>query len=228
MTKNLNIAGGTTLTSIDTDFTDDYFNSYTAGDSRLAKTTNGLTLPESSTNGFNIDNYSYVYNSGNTVNCGASGQNTPCYSYYSWDVATLGSGRSITAQNTDAPYSICPKGWRLPTSGQHDGTTPETNWKRGDFYHLATAYGADLGNVYNQSTTIFYNNAGPSTIVNFLLSGNYYSNTFSGSTHGYYWSSTSTNSTDSRNLGFSNDSINVAVNYSRRYGFSIRCLYSGQ
>ena len=77
----------------------------------------------------------------------------PCYSYYSWDAATLGSGRSISTENTGAPYSLCPKGWRLPTSG----STENYAWKRGDFYHLATIYGIDLENAYNAGTAIFYN-----------------------------------------------------------------------
>ncbi|MBR2839730.1 hypothetical protein IKE82_00135 [Candidatus Saccharibacteria bacterium] len=223
MTKNLNIAGGTTLTCDTTDCD----GGYTLPSNQGWQSTAGQ-LPASTTEGFSTDNYAYVYNSGNptdSVSCGASGQNTPCYSYYSWDVATLGSGRSITTQNTDAPYSICPKGWRLPTSGQHDGTTALTNWKRGDFYRLLTAYGANLESAYNQSTNTFWNNAGAGTTANFLLSGYYNGSTFNfGGSRGLYWSSTSTSSTYSRYLNFNTGFVNSANNVSRRFGFSVRCL----
>ena len=219
MTKNLNIAGGTTLTCDTTDCDGGYTLPSDQGWTATGK------LPASSTTGFSQDNYAYVYNSGNTTNCGGSGQNTPCFSYYSWDVATLGSGRSITTENTDTPYSICPKGWRLPTSGQGDGTTPLTNWKRGDFYRLLTAYGANLENAQNQNTPTFWNNAGAGTVANFLLSGNYYGSTFyGGGTNGNYWSSTSTSSTNSRHLRFNTGYVNSADSNARRHGFSVRCL----
>jgi uncharacterized protein (TIGR02145 family) len=223
MTKNLNIAGGTTLTCDKTDCD----GGYTLPSNQGWQSTAGQ-LPASSTSGFDTDNYAYVYNSGNptdSVSCGASGQNTPCYSYYSWDAATLGSGRSITTENTDAPYSICPKGWRLPTSGQNDGTTALTNWKRGDFYRLLTAYGANLEDAYNQSTTTFWNNAGAGTTANFLLSGFYSGSTFNGGgSGGNYWSSTSRSSTYSRALGFSTGRVRSAIYNNRRYGYSVRCL----
>ena len=140
-------------------------------------------------------------------------------------MATLGSGRTITVQNYDAPYSICPKGWRLPTSGQDAGTTTLTNWKRGDFYRLLTAYGANLENAYNQNTATFWNDAGAGTVANFLLSGYYNVSTFyDGGSGGYYWSSTSATPTLSRALSFNPGVVYSAYNYSRRNGFSVRCM----
>ena len=60
----------------------------------------------------------YVYNTRNsTDNC----DNPGCYSYYSWHAATAGSGVDITTANTDAPYSICPKGWKLPNATSPQG-----------------------------------------------------------------------------------------------------------
>ena len=175
MVENLNIAGGTALSSEDTDFDSSYTlpttGNWTVSDGKLI-------LPASSASGFGTNNYAYVYNSGNKEDCGADGQNAPCYSYYSWDTATLGSGRDLTTANTDAPFSICPKGWRLPTGGalMNDG------WKRGDYYTLATTYGANLENSsgdYSVETGAnFYNNAGPNTIPNFQISGYYFYNSF--------------------------------------------------
>ena len=228
MVENLNLAGGTALSADNTDVTSEYIASYTAGDSRLAKSGNTLVLPASdNTAGYNnnTNNYSYVYNSGNKTNCGASGQNTPCYSYYSWDAATLGSGRTIATENTDAPQSICPKGWRLPTSGN----SSNNEWKRGDFYALATAYGTNLESNYYESSATFYNNAGPGTVPNFLLAGVYNSRFFTnGGSNGFYWGSTSSSSTSSaRSLSFDSGVSSASV-YPRGYEFSVRCLFSGQ
>ena len=227
MVENLNLAGGTALSADNTDVTSEYIASYIAGDSRLAKSGDTLVLPASNTAGFNIDNYSYVYNSVNTTNCGASGQDAPCYSYYSWDAATLGSGRTIATENTDAPYSICPKGWRLPTSGN----SSNNGWKRGDFYKLATAYGANLeSNDYEFSST-FYNNAGPNTTVpKFLLAGYYYHSLFyGGGSYGDYWSSTSySDNPRALILNLTSSYVGSALTFNRRNGFSVRCLFSGQ
>ena len=229
MVENLNLAGSTALSVENTDVDATYINSFTTSNN-LTKDGNTIKLPASATTGFGQDNYSFVYNSGNTTNCGASGQNTPCYSYYSWDAATLGSGRAITTENTDAPYSICPKGWRLPTSGN----SSSNEWKRGDFYKLATAYGANLESAYFDSSSAtgsnFYNNAGPGTIPGFLLAGYYVDGSFyGGGSYGGYWSSTSTSNTSyARNLYFLSSSVYSANYNSRCYGFSVRCLFSGQ
>ena len=228
MTKNLNLAGGTTLTSDKTDFVNGYTIPTNQGwqangtlPASAVKNSDNNNLTDSSQ--FSTNNYAYVYNSGNTTNCGASGQNTPCYSYYSWDAATLGSGRSISTENTDAPYSICPKGWRLPTSGN----SSNNEWKRGDFYALAKAYGADLESNYYQNSSTFYNNAGPRTAVpNFLLAGYYYNGSFyGGGSYGSYWSSTSYGSSNNaRYLYFNSSYVSSAYSYDRGRGFSVRCV----
>ena len=219
MTTNLNLAGGTALSSSTTDFDSAYSLPTDQGWG------SGGTLPASSTGGFDSDNYAYVYNSGTTTNCGASGQNLPCYSYYSWDAATLGSGRSISSENTDAAYSICPKGWRLPTSG----SPSNGGWKRGDFYALATAYGANLESNHYESSSVFYDNAGPGTTANFLLAGLYSGpNAFIyGGSYGCYWSSTSYSDESSvRYMFFDDRRIYAADDSNRRYGYPVRCLFS--
>lgn len=217
MIENLNLAGGSALSADDTDFEPAY----------TLPTTNGwtvsggkLVMPASSTSGFATDNYAYVYNSGNKTNCGASGQNTPCYSYYSWDAATLGSGRSLSTTDTDAAYSICPKGWKLPTS--RSSTTGNS-----DLYQLAVAYGMDSGSVA-QSTPNFYNNAGPGTTPDFLLAGAYYSGQlYDGGSTGYYYSSTSgSNGNNARNIYFENNIVNSSNDYNRYLGLSVRCIFS--
>jgi len=93
MTSDLDLAGGTTLTSADSNVATDY------------------TLPESSYNGFNDNTEPFVYNSNSTV----CGENSPCYSYYNYVAATAGSNPN----SGDAEYDICPKGWRLPTRNEY-------------------------------------------------------------------------------------------------------------
>ena len=85
MTRNLNLDGGITITSENSNVVSSYI------------------LPHSSANYFTTG----VYNS-DTTTCASS---TPCYSYYSYEVATAGTNPS----SGDATSDICPKGWRLPT-----------------------------------------------------------------------------------------------------------------
>ena len=215
MIKNLNLAGGTTLTSELTDFEDTYTIPSDQGWQAGGK------LPNSSASGFDTNNYAYVYNSGKT---GTDCLDPGCYSYYSWDAATLGSGRNISTDNTDAPYSICPKGWRLPTSGAQSNN----GWKRGDFYKLAIAYGANLESNWYQGSSTFYNNAGPNTTVpNFLLSGYYYGSSFyHGGSSAFYWSATSYgSSTYACNLYFDSGRLGSASDYYRGDGFAVRCVF---
>ena len=219
MTENLNIAGGTALSSEDTDFDSSYTlpttGNWTVEDGKLI-------LPASSSSGFETRNYAYVYNSGDKENCGIIGQEVPCYSYYSWDAVTLGSGRELES-HSDAPYSICPKGWRLPADGYYN-----IEWKRGDFYPLAVAYGANLENsFYDDSAETganFYNNAGPGTVPNFIIAGMIYgiasTTYYSYGYAGYYWGSTIPS-------GFylSENSIVTTGTMPSEFGMPTRCLF---
>ena len=224
---NLNIAGGTALSADDTDVSAEYITSFETSNN-LTKVNNTIMLPVSATKNdannnltdsaqFSQSNYSYVFNSNNKENCGG-GQKTPCYSYYSWDAATIGSGRTLAIENTDAEYSICPKGWRLPTSG----SSSNNGWKRGDFYTLARAQGANLENQTQDTSR---------GLSDFLLAGYYSNGQFidsayvSGSPpHGAYWSATSASSdSQALDLYLPQNAIHLTDNRRAR-GFSIRCL----
>ena len=234
MTEDLNLAGGTSLSSMDTDFEATYELPTTNG---LKASGDKIVLPDSAvkndtnnsltdTNQFRYDNYAYVFNSGVKEDCGGSGQNAPCHSYYSWDAATLGSGRTLNQENNDALYSICPKGWKLPTTG--NSTNEE--WKRGSLYPLAINYGASLeSSVEDSSSTTganFFNNAGPGTAANFLLSGFYMNGSLrNGGGYGLYWSASSYSSTAmARSLALSSSFVSVSNYANRRSGFSVRCM----
>ena len=247
MTENLNLAGGTALSADDTDVTSTYINGFT-NQANLTKSGNTITLPASATKNsgdnnltdsgqFGNSSNAYVFNSGTETNCGGLNQKTQCYSYYSWIAATLGGKQAngTTAQTSNgynAAASICPKGWKLPTSTTSNANAQTSpNWKTGDWYALAKAYGANLESNYlnNSSATgkNFYNNAGPvnNSIPNFLLAGGYSSGSFdNGGSGGYYWSSTSYNSSKAYLLYSHSSYINSAGNSYRRYGYSVRCL----
>ena len=115
MTKNLNLPGGTVLTSELTNVPDDY-STNTAG------FTNGNTLPASSTTGFVNNATAYVYNTGST----SCTNNSPCYSYYSWRAAA--AGYNTSTDGTSLSYDICPKGWRLPTSSEATALRDKYNY----------------------------------------------------------------------------------------------------
>ena len=218
MTSNLNLAGGTVLSSDKSD----------------VPTTNYYTLPTSSTSGFSSSTTAYVYNSGNnTTTCNSS---QPCNSYYSWLAATAGGkDKNDTAVNGDgysAAYSICPKGWKLPSATTEGVARDSGGYTGGDFYKMIMKYmggAASLNNGYydNTSQNLFYTNAGPNTTPDFLLAGRYYSSQFgNGGLRGAYWSSTSFSSSYAYSLSFYADYINSAHNTNRFYGYPVRCLFS--
>ena len=217
MTTNLDLAGGTALSADDTDVTSAYISSFSTSNN-LTKTGDTIVLPASSTSGFNTNNYSYVYNSGSTT-CDF---NSPCYSYYSWDAATLGSGRSISTGNTDAAQSICPKGWHLPNTRTGTDSTS-------DFRKLLIALGgSNSTQTYDSSTTptgTTISNALQANPRNFLLAGG--RETYGWDCLGeigYYWSSTSAGSDSARSIDIRSDTVYSAAWYERLFGDSVRCV----
>ncbi|MBR0488484.1 hypothetical protein IJJ39_02315, partial [Candidatus Saccharibacteria bacterium] len=223
MTSNLDLPGGTTITSNDSDVTANFTLPTSA-----TKNADNNNLTDSTQ--FADDNTAYVFNSGNNTNCGASGQNIPCGSYYSYVAATAGTGVNVTGDGYNAPSSICPKGWSLPTSTTSNANAnTDNNWKTGDFYALTTAYGANLESSWWENSAEtggnFYSNAGPGTTPGFLLAGRYYNSTLSYSgAEGYYWSSTFGPSTNAYSLSLGPGYVNSANNYYRGHGWSVRCL----
>ncbi|MBR0488264.1 hypothetical protein IJJ39_01145 [Candidatus Saccharibacteria bacterium] len=208
MTSNLNLAGGTTVTSADSDVTTNF------------------TLPESSNSpDFSSDTAATVYNSNSTY----CGDGSPCYSYYSYVAATAGTGSSVTDNGYNASGSICPKGWRLPTATTSDAAAnSNNNWETGDFWLMATQYGMPTSSYYENpdNPPTFLSLAGPGTTPNFLLSGYFNGTSFSdGGSYGYYWSSTVNGSSYAYDLFFGSGSVYPADYSSRRRGFPVRCLF---
>lgn len=224
MVENLNLAGGTKLTSDDTDIESDYIlpTEYGFGDNN--------TLPYSPPVYPKYNDYTgaYLYNSGSSEQDDCANK-LLCYSYYTWSAATLGSESLINNNETRAPFSICPKKWKLPTANYDSENSDE--W--GDFYALAVAYGWDSEVKYKYNG-FWYENLGPNTVPNFIVAGKMssYSGTLANvGGFGFYWSG-DRRITDNRaafQLSFSTNSVSSPVTTNWRNDMSsVRCVFSGQ
>ena len=119
---------------------------------------------------------------------------------YQWNAATAGTGKTITSQ--EATDSICPKGWKLPTSNNSN----------------SGSFGGLVGSL--NSTTI------TQAPYYFNPSGRVYSGSlWSAGSYGYYWSSTAYSSTNyAYGLSFGSGGVLPSSSYNRYRGFSVRCL----
>ena len=133
--------------------------------------------------------------------------------YYSWKAATAGQG-TTSIINADVNESICPAGWRLPTSNSADANY--------SFGNLVKQYGYSGENQWSGVTdaTLL---ASP---LFFARGGYVYSGSLgSQGSSGYCWSSRA----DSRSysayyLDFDSSNVYPSHNYDRRNGFSVRCV----
>ena len=221
MATNLDLAGGTQLTSNDTDMPDGYTLPTTNGfqaDNNLPESEviiSGTSLPSTA---FSDSTMAYVFNSEST-NCAS---NSPCYSYYSWTTATLGSGLNISTDNTDAPYSICPKGWHLPNTrtGIDDVS---------DLRKLMIVLGGS-SDIRTYSTDTVPTGAAifeglTNSPLSFSRGGYYASGSFAiGGVNGSYWSSTTSNATNARQLDIYSTYVDSVGTNNRLRGYSLRCL----
>ena len=172
MTQNLRITGKT-ITPADSNVSANY------------------TIPSSSISGFDSYDISYAYID-NTYG-----------GYYSWYTATAGTGTAaLTVNGQNAPASICPKGWRLPTGGN----------------------GGELESLYNNypSNPVLRSNP-----VNLTLSGNVYnSSRYNQGSGGYYWSSTAhlRDGVYAHDLYLNASTVYPTYYDGKNYGSSVRCI----
>ena len=171
MTQNLRIAGKT-ITPADSDVTSNY------------------TIPASSLSGFNSYDTSNAYVD-NTYG-----------GYYTWYTATAGTGTySLSTIGYNTTVSICPKGWRLPTSG-----------------NIASDF-QTLYNSYSSSSALI------SSLINLTLSGLASSSSMGAQgSGGYYWSSTVYNSNRAYHFYRNSSGIRPSVISDKDGGFSVRCV----
>jgi uncharacterized protein (TIGR02145 family) len=132
--------------------------------------------------------------------------------YYNWYAATGGTG-TVQLTSGEAPSSICPQGWRLPTS---EG--PKS------LYNLFTSgYGFD-------DTTLLTEPAGTAlraNPLNFILGGGY--NWMSAkldhaTENGFYWMSTAYDGDNAYRMSSKLTYIKPQGNYHKGYGMPVRCV----
>ena len=136
---------------------------------------------------------------------------------YNWYTATAGAGTYSTSSGS-VGSSICPKGWRLPTSGSG-----------GEFAALDIAWGGtgsnrSSANTYSTFTGAYTegNNGG------FDLPGDIGPSLNVVGENGHWWSSTAGSSYKAYTLflGSGNTSVHPQNDDYKRYGFSVRCVAS--
>jgi len=158
----------------------------TPADSDVAS---NYTIPASSISGFTSYDTSNAY-----VNSDGG--------FYSWYTATAGTGtQSLSTNGYNTTVSICPKGWRLPTSGNSNS----------DFNVLY--------NNYNSSSAL------RSAPMNLTLSGYAYSSSMNDQgSGGYYWSSTVYSFSNAYSLYLNSSGVTPSDYSTKFYGFSVRCV----
>ncbi len=125
---------------------------------------------------------------------------------YSFEAATAGTGHNVTANNTPTTGSICPKGWKLPLSGNSANTV------KGSFQSL-------------QAVGMSSNTAAVGDPYYFQYGGYIGGSLNLVGTGGYYWSATSDNSRNAYDLYFhTNGNFYPAYSSARYVGVSVRCV----
>ncbi len=117
--------------------------------------------------------------------------------YYSYEVATVGSAPA----SGGASNSICPKGWRLPSTD--------------DYTNLTNGLTVSITDTANNIKLAPY----------YFVYGGYvhHSSLVSAGSLGYYWSSMANNDTRAYNLNF-NTNVNPSGTLVRYVGTSVRCV----
>jgi len=161
--------------------------------------------------------------------------------YYSWNLATANTGKTISATGTQARNSICPKGWKLPTSGtqlsQYPTLTPGNLSSydiSGSFaylfrqYGLATSYSA--GQIATDSYSaydapLYFLRSG--IITNTSSASDQASQIYEAGAEGHYASSVASANHTNYTFVFmiSNSRFNPSYDTTSFYGSTIRCVH---
>ena len=186
MTKNLSLNSDTVISNELSDIPSNYTLPTAKGFQ------SGNKLPRVTSPRFNDDNKAFIDSYAGVY-------------YYSYVAATAGFGSDgIYGENIS--YSICPKGWRLPSTSF--------------FKTLIERYG---------SGSDFFVNAGPNTVPNFSLTGQKswgttYMNNIVDRQYGFYWSSTYGGGLFGGSFWVSASSVRTYYSDYRRLGEAVRCV----
>ena len=153
--------------------------------------------------------------------------------YYNWYTATAGTGTSsMTTAGTDAPGSICPKGWKLPKSGKVNGTSGAPRDLAGSFYNLWKSYittgSWNASSAYWSGVTTSQFTSAPLSLAFSGYFGPWNGTVYGVGGDGYWWSSTVYGS----GVAFyayvgSGGGVNPASGDGRLNGNSVRCWAPG-
>ena len=138
--------------------------------------------------------------------------------YYSWYAATAGSGTSSMV-NQDAPYSICPTHWRLPTN--YTNTSYPSGGADKSWGYLVNTYG--ISPVDHDTTSEWQ------VLEDFPFTlpraGYFLSGAFQNNGYGNWWYSTArSTATHAYYLTFSTTVVYPQHYYHKYAGFNVRCV----
>ena len=157
---------------------------------------------------------------------GDTGTGATNYGYlYNWSAATGGESRtSHTEADGDAPYSICPANWRLPTASRIYNEDTEQYDVSGDFPELDQAFGGTGEGSYSGEPNIAqwqYDGA-----FKGVFSGYWYGEFYVQGDGGVFWSASALpgNADGAFFAYFVAGKVYPADYFGRVVGASVRCL----
>ena len=156
---------------------------------------------------------------------GDTGAGQTNYGYlYNWSAATAGESRtSHTETDGDAPYSICPSGWRLPTVGFSYDEETETATASGDYSNLDIAFGGTGQYADSGANIAKWQHDGPfkGTFAGYWVEGFGYQGDVA-----YLWSRSAfpVGVDDAGLAGFLAGEVYPGVSAPRGSGLAVRCL----
>ena len=181
----------------------------------LPQLNDGTRTRDTSANPGNDYDTPYAYYSPTGDSTGLDAPNNYGY-YYNFAAATAGKNRTNLTTG-EAPYDICPKGWRLPT-GSATGEFAMLNAKMNN---------PDATTPSSSTGTGYYQNGQPTGLFKGAFSGFWSSSFLYQGTSGYLWSRSAYPSSASSAFGasFNASYVNPGTGGSNRYyGFGVRCL----
>ena len=153
---------------------------------------------------------SYTATCTNRVNTGW--EQSVVGAYYNWYTATAGSGTYSTTSG-DAPYSICPKGWKLPRGGTDRATSDLI--QLGEVYNATYTKLGDKPFIMNLSGS---KTPGVGTFENVGIGGVFWSSTPNGNNGAYYFLAWGPSASQPNTISA------TAANAVKIYGMTIRCI----
>ena len=138
--------------------------------------------------------------------------------YYNWYAATAGSGTESMV-NQDAPYSVCPAHWRLPTN--YTNTSYPSGGADRSWGYLLNVYGISPENHTSDSEwqTLV---AQPFSLPR---AGYFYSGAFQNSGGGGWWSTTAySTATNAYYLNFATTGVRPQSYQYKYRGYNVRCV----